>query len=36
MKRFVLHPEAYTDVDEVWEYIAVENIGAADRIVDEI
>lgn len=36
MKRFVLHPEAYTDIDELWEYIAVDNIGAADRIREEI
>jgi plasmid stabilization system protein ParE len=36
MKRFVLHPEAYTDLDEVWEYIASDNIDAADRIREEI
>jgi plasmid stabilization system protein ParE len=36
MKRFVLHPEAYTDIDEVWEYIASDNLGAADGIRDEI
>jgi toxin ParE1/3/4 len=36
MKRFVLHPEAYTDIDELWEYIAVDNIGAADRVREEI
>lgn len=36
MKRVVLHPEAYTDIDELWEYIAVDNIGAADRIREEI
>jgi len=36
MKRFVLHPEAYSDIDEMWEYIAVDNIGAADRTREEI
>jgi len=36
MKRFVLHPEAYTDIDELWEYIAIDSIGAADRIREEI
>ncbi len=36
MKRFVLHPEAYTDLDEIWEYIASDNIDAADRIREEI
>jgi toxin ParE1/3/4 len=29
-------PEAYTDIDEVWEYIASDNLGAADGIRDEI
>ena len=36
MKRFVLHPEAYTDIDDVWEYIAFDNIDAADRIREKI
>jgi toxin ParE1/3/4 len=36
MKRFVLHPEAYTDLDEVWEYIASDNVDAADRTREEI
>jgi plasmid stabilization system protein ParE len=36
MKRFVLHPEAYTDIDELWDYIALDNISAADRIREEI
>jgi plasmid stabilization system protein ParE len=36
MKRFVLHPEAYTDIDELWEYIAVDTIGAADHTREEI
>jgi plasmid stabilization system protein ParE len=33
---FVLHPEAYTDLDEIWEYIAADNVVAADRGLDEI
>jgi len=33
---FVLHPEAYTDLDEIWEYIAADNLAAADRVLDEI
>jgi len=33
---FVLHPEAYNDVDEIWEYIAADNLVAADRVLDEI
>jgi len=24
MSRFVLHPDAYTDLGEIWEYIAAE------------
>ncbi|MFZ0816621.1 MAG: type II toxin-antitoxin system RelE/ParE family toxin [Candidatus Sulfotelmatobacter sp.] len=36
MKRFVLHPETYTDLDEIWEYIAADNVDAADRIREEI
>ena len=30
------HPEAFADVDQLWEYIADHNIDAADRVVDEI
>lgn len=36
MKRFFLHPEAYADIDEAWEYIAFDNVDAADRIREEI
>jgi plasmid stabilization system protein ParE len=36
MNGFVLHPEAYTDLDEIWEYIASDNLDAADRVRDEI
>ena len=36
MTRFVLHPEAYTDLDEIWEYIAADNLVAADRVLDKI
>lgn len=27
---------AYTDLDDIWEYIAGENLGAADRVIEEI
>jgi plasmid stabilization system protein ParE len=33
---FVLHPEAYNDLDEIWDYIAADNLVAADRVLDEI
>ena len=36
MSQFVLHPEAYTDLNEIWEYIAADNLAAADRVLDEI
>ncbi len=36
MSGFVLHPEAYTDLEEIWEYIAADNLDAADRVLEEI
>jgi plasmid stabilization system protein ParE len=36
MSGFVLHPQAYADLDEIWEYIAADNVDAADRIREEI
>jgi len=36
MKRFVLHPEAYRDIEGIWEYIAADNLLAADSLVEEI
>ncbi len=36
MSGFVLHPEANTDLDEIWEYIAADNLDAADRVLEEI
>jgi plasmid stabilization system protein ParE len=36
MTDFVLHPDAYADLDEIWEYIAAENRQAADRLLEEI
>jgi hypothetical protein len=35
MSAFVLHPEAYEDLDEIWEYIADDNLNAADRLLEE-
>jgi antitoxin ParD1/3/4/toxin ParE1/3/4 len=34
MSQFVLHPEAYSDLN--WEYIAADSLEAADRVVREI
>jgi toxin ParE1/3/4 len=36
MINFVLHPEALADLSEIWEYIAADNLDAADRLLDEI
>jgi plasmid stabilization system protein ParE len=33
---YEFHPEAETDLDEIWEYIAADNIDAADRVISEI
>ena len=36
MTGFVLHPEAFADLNEIWEFIATDNPEAADRVLDEI
>jgi plasmid stabilization system protein ParE len=36
VKGFVLHPDAYNDLDEVWDYIASDNLDAADRVREEL
>jgi plasmid stabilization system protein ParE len=36
MSGFVLHPEAFADVEEIWEYIAADSLDAADRVREEI
>jgi plasmid stabilization system protein ParE len=32
MSGFVLHPQAYTDLEEIWEYIAADSLDAADQV----
>ena len=36
MSGYRLHPGAYDDIDEAWEYIADDSISAADRVRDKI
>lgn len=36
MSGFVLHPEAFADLDDIWEYIAADNVNAADRSEKEL
>ena len=30
------HPEALSDLDEIWEFIRSDNLDAADRVIAEI
>lgn len=36
MKRFILTSRARQDVNEIWDYIAHENIEAADRVLEAL
>jgi plasmid stabilization system protein ParE len=36
MKRYVLTPSAKKDVNDIWDYIAADNIEAADRVLDAL
>ena len=36
MTPYAFHPEAFADLDEIWEYIAEDNIDAADRVLTDI
>jgi plasmid stabilization system protein ParE len=36
MIGFVLHPDALTDLNEIWEFLAADSPGAADRVLEEI
>jgi plasmid stabilization system protein ParE len=36
MSGFAFHPDAFADLDEIWEYIAQDNIDAADRVLADI
>jgi toxin ParE1/3/4 len=36
MSGFVLHPEALADLEEIWEYVAADNLEAADRVLEEL
>jgi hypothetical protein len=33
MIGYALHPDAFADLDEIWDYIAQDNIDAADRVL---
>ena len=36
MTDYAFHPEALNDLDELWEFIARDNVDAADRIVAQV
>jgi plasmid stabilization system protein ParE len=36
MSGFVLHPDALADLKEIWEFIAADSLGTADRVLGEI
>ena len=36
MSAYVLGAGAVLDLDEIWEYIAADNIGAADRWIEKL
>ena len=36
MIGYRLHPEAYADLDEIWEFIASDSLDAADRVIEEV
>ena len=36
MSGYAFHPEAFADLDQLWEYIAEPNLDAADRVIADI
>ena len=36
MSGYEFHPEARSDLDEIWEFIRADNLDAADRVIAEI
>jgi plasmid stabilization system protein ParE len=36
MTPYILAPEALQDLQELWDYIATENLDAADRMIDTL
>lgn len=36
MTSYILAPEAFQDLQELWDYIATENLNAADRVIDTL
>jgi len=36
VSEFVLHPQAYNDIAEIWDFIASDNVDAADGVIQSI
>ena len=36
MTSYILAPEALQDLQELWDYMATENVDAADRMIDTL
>ena len=36
MTSYILAPEALQDLQDIWDYIATENLDAADRVIDTL
>jgi toxin ParE1/3/4 len=36
MTGYDFHPEAAIDLDEIWEFIAEDNLDAADNVIEDI
>ena len=36
MRGFALHPRAFADLEEIWEYIAADSLDSADGVLEEI
>jgi toxin ParE1/3/4 len=36
MSGFVIHPAAFADLEEIWEFIAADSLDSADRVLEEI
>lgn len=36
MNAYSFHPDAFADLNDIWDFIAQDSVGAADRVLDEI
>ena len=36
MTGYAFHPDAFADLGEIWEYLAENNVDAADRVLADI